>query len=267
MSSNNSERVSGLMKVVHRIRDGLSMYRRPLGLRGVLAISTYRLFGWPKELRARPLGIRKPVHLRMRTTDISIYDQVLLGRQYDFDLPFLPATIVDAGANIGMASIYYANKYPDAKIIAVEAEASNFAILTHNVRPYPNILAIHAALWNRDGEISLAAPSALDCACCKVGFVVSEGKGVPVRGITMRTLMKEAQIHSIDVLKVDIEGAEKEVFESCDWIENVRCLMIELHDRLKPGSSAAVNSVTRDFVTSQSGETTVYLRKSRPGIR
>jgi len=60
---------------------------------------------------------------------------------------------------------------------------------------------------------------------------------------------------------------ERELFESCDWIENVRRLMIELHDRLKPGSSAAVNSVIGDFVTSQSGETTVYLRKSRPGIR
>jgi len=96
MSFNNSERVSGLMKVVHRVRDGLSIYYRPLGLRGVLAISTHRLFCWPKELRERPLGIRKPVHLRMRTTD-----------------------------NIWMASIYYANKNPDAKIIAVEAEASN----------------------------------------------------------------------------------------------------------------------------------------------
>jgi FkbM family methyltransferase len=126
----------------------------------------------------------------MTTTDISIYDQVVLGGQYDFDLPFLPGTVVDAGANIGMASIYYANKYRDAKIIAVEAEASNFAILTHNVRPYPNILAIDAALWNREGEISSAAPSALDCACCKVGFGVSEGKGVPVRGVTMRTLMR-----------------------------------------------------------------------------
>jgi tRNA1(Val) A37 N6-methylase TrmN6 len=57
-----------------------------------------------------------------------------------FRLTFFTGTIVDAGANIGMASIFFAQKYPDAKIIAVEAEASNFAMLARNVQPYPGSL-------------------------------------------------------------------------------------------------------------------------------
>jgi len=45
--------------------------------------------------------------------------------------------------------------------------------------------------------------------------------------ITMRTLMGEMRIPNVDLLKVDIEGAEKEVFEACTWIKDIRALMIE----------------------------------------
>jgi hypothetical protein len=70
------------------------------------------------------------------------------------------------------------------------------------------------------------------------------------------------RIESIDLLKVDIEGAEKEVFAACDWMDSVRCLMIELHDRFKPGCSEAVNAVVQGFSTSERGETTLYVRQT-----
>jgi FkbM family methyltransferase len=239
---------------------GLTGYYDLFGVRGALAISSYRLIGRPKEITAWPAGIRAPIRLRVRTSDVSTYKDVLLREEYDFDLPFYPKTIVDAGANIGMASIYYAHKYPGAKIIAVEAEASNFSMLSKNTHSYPNILPLHAALWNRDGVISVNEPDPATGAFGKWGFVTQEGEGVEVRAITMRTLMAEMKISSVDLLKVDIEGAEKEVFESCDWMESVRALVIELHDRFKPGCSVAVNSVTREFSTSQRGEMTLYVR-------
>src|SRR5271166_1471460 len=124
------------------VRDGLTWYYASFGLRGVLAISAYRLFGLPKEIAAHPPGIRTPVHLRLKTSDESTYAQTLLWGQYAFDLPFSPKVIVDAGANIGMASIYFAHKYPEAKIIAIEAEGSNFDMLTRNIRPYPAIIPV-----------------------------------------------------------------------------------------------------------------------------
>jgi hypothetical protein len=78
----------------------------------------------------------------------------------------------------------------------------------------------------------------------------------------MATLMKQMQIEAIDIAKVDIEGAEIEVFESSDWMKNVRCLMIELHDRFRPGCSEAVSSVaTNGFSREQRGETTVFIRQ------
>jgi FkbM family methyltransferase len=198
----------------------------------------------------------------MRTTDVSVYQEVLICGQYAIDLPFSPKIIVDAGANIGMASLYFATKYPQARIIAIEPETSNFEMLAQNVGRYPNILPIHAALWSRDGEIGVNSPGSFENPLSKVGFVVREGQGIPVRAITVRTLMREMGIQRIDILKVDIEGAEKEVFETCDWMDTINCLMIELHDRFRPGSSAAVDAVSEGFLLSKHGETTVYIRKS-----
>jgi hypothetical protein len=68
---------------------------------------------------------------------------------------------------------------------------------------------------------------------------------------------------TIDILKLDIEGAEKEVFSNCDkWLGNVRILMIELHDHLKPGCSSIVYSALAKFNFSEcrNGTTIVLTR-------
>jgi FkbM family methyltransferase len=244
------------------VRDGLTWYYRNYGLRGLFSIAAYRLFGRPKVIAAHPPGIRNPVLLRLKTSDEATYVQILLRGQYSFDLPFSPKAIIDAGANVGMASIFFANRYPEAKIIAIEAERSNFDVLEKNVRPYPNIIPIHAALWNKDGEISVGEPDPASGANGNWSFVTREGPGAKVRAITMRTLMREAQIQAVDVVKIDIEGAEKEVFEDGDWINGVRCMMIELHDRYRPGCSETVNAAAQGFSKLERGETTLFVREA-----
>ena len=237
-------------------------YYRVAGISGVLIAAAHRFLGRPTEIVLRPPGIPCRVRIRIGTTDEGAYQQVLLEQQYAIDLPVSPSVIVDAGANVGTTSIYFAHRYPKARIIAIEAEASNFALLSRNVQPYARITPIHAALWSQDGEMSLSLPEADTGSFEKWAFFVHEGPGVPVRTISMRSVMNEMKITSIDVLKVDIEGAEKEVFESCDWIDAVGCVMIELHDRSKPGCSAAVSSVMQGFSMSQKGETTIYCRQA-----
>ena len=242
------------------IREGFALYYGHMGFKGVMAIAAYRLTGLPKRIKVKRPEILHPIEIRIGTTDASIYRSVVRLKEYEFDLPFVPKTIVDAGANIGMASVYFANKYVGARIVAVEAERSNFQMLCRNSRLYPQITTVHAALWNRDGQIAVMAPAARDGRSGEWAFVTREGPGERVRAMTMETLMRETWLQSIDILKVDIEGSEFEVFSSCGWIEKVRCVMVELHDRFKPGCSGAVAAAMKGFSRSQRGETILYLR-------
>jgi FkbM family methyltransferase len=193
---------------------GLKWYYETCGHRGLYAVTSFRLLGRPRELAITPLQSPHQVHLRIDTSDFCAYRDVLIFRSksYDPGIPgFSPNIIVDAGAHIGMASVLFALKYPTARIIAVEPEPSNFAVLIRNTAPYKTITPIRAALWREDGEVTLGASNAHP----KGAFQVVENGQQRVRAITLGTLMRETGMDSIDLLKVDIEGAEVEVFESC----------------------------------------------------
>src|SRR5258708_5068257 len=117
-----------------------SVYSDVFGWHGYwLALKT-RLAARPYEQRVEtPTG---PIYLRLKTSDLNAYDKVFLKHDYQFPVSGTPEVIVDAGANIGFASIYFARQYPNAKIIAIEAERSNFELLERNVRPFKNIIPV-----------------------------------------------------------------------------------------------------------------------------
>ncbi len=241
------------------IWQGLKWYYEVCGNRGIWGITCFRLFGRPRELAITPPQSKQPVRLRIDTSDFCSYRDVLIfkTKSYDPALPgFTPKTIVDVGAHIGMASILFAHNYPMARIIAIEPESSNFASLLRNTAPYKTITPIHAALWREDGKVSLGTSNAHPKGASQV---VADG-GQQVRSITMDTLMRETGIDSIDLLKVDVEGAEIEIFDSCPWIRKVRILAIELHDRVRPGCTLAVSNATKDFRRTQQGEVTLFDR-------
>lgn len=237
------------------LRASASLYYENFGIRGLLAISVNRVCGFPKYVAAPTRGIRHPVFVRLRTSDVELYKSILLESEYDHPISFSPRTIVDAGANCGMTSIFYANKYPEAKIVAIEPEPTNYAALVRNTMLYPNVIPMHAALWNIDGQVEVfpGGPKKR-----KWSFRVRTGNGF--RAVTLPTLMRENGMEAIDILKIDVEGAEREIFSNCDWMDKVRLLAIELHDRYFPGCSDAVDRVTAAYRKTQRGPVTFYCR-------
>ncbi|HSZ63756.1 MAG TPA: FkbM family methyltransferase [Terriglobales bacterium] len=230
------------------------------GVIGTLRVLSNRVIHAPRKMACWPPNAKFPVSLRLGTTDIAVYRQNLIERQYEFPLPFTPRTIVDAGANIGMASIFFANRYPEARIVAIEPEAGNFKMLTENIRPYPQIEAIQAALWSSDGEVSLHGASGMDGSYGDWGFTVGEGSGTPA--LSILALIRRFLPGMIDLLKIDIEGAELELFAKADWVRHVRCIMIETHDRFRPGCSEAVRAALGER-WEQRGETAAFLVRER----
>jgi FkbM family methyltransferase len=242
-----------------KVLDGLKWHYELWGMRGVCAQTSSRIFGWPRELDVTPRGFANPVHLRLGTSDFCSYRDVLIEKEkkYEPDIPnFSPRNIVDAGAHIGMASIGFAVRYPTAKIIALEPEPANYKALLRNVAPYRSIIPVQAALWKEDGEVGLEASDAHP----RGAFQVVDNGRTKVRAMTMRTLMRETGLDSIDLLKLDIEGAEREVFEACDWIGVVQVIAVELHDRIKPGCRTAVQTATDKLRSYEQGDITFYLQ-------
>ncbi len=87
-----------------------------------------------------------------------MFGNVFVDEEYSFGLPSSAKVIVDVGAYIGLTSIFYAKKFPKARIFAIEPERSNFELMLKNLRPYPNVTPIHSALWSSESYVSIGAP-------------------------------------------------------------------------------------------------------------
>ncbi len=237
------------MNIVQRICNIIPFYYSELGVKGVALFLFSKCTGNRPIVRVQVPGIVHPVSIRIGTTDLATFKQVLVERHYEFDKPKAPRFIIDAGANIGLASVYFANRYPQAKIVSIEPESSNYAMLKKNTAAYPQITPLQAALWRENEELFL-----FDSGHGNHGFQVGDEQretqnrlgGTP--GLTVDVILRNAGQNHVDLLKIDIEGAEREVMSaSADWIDRVGVLMIELHDDIKPGCSDAFHSATRHF--------------------
>jgi hypothetical protein len=83
-----------------------------------------------------------------------------------------------------------------------------------------------------------------------------------VTAVTLTDVMRDHGLEKIDLLKLDIEGCEKEIFENSDpWIENVQAICLELHDRFKAGCSRAFYKAVDDFpIELRRGEDVLVTR-------
>ncbi|HWA29270.1 MAG TPA: FkbM family methyltransferase [Lacunisphaera sp.] len=245
----------------------IQRYYSLLGLKGVAVFLYSKVTGRLVMVQKSVAGLKHPIHLRIGTTDPAVYRQVLVEQQYDVGIQPAPQSIIDAGANIGLSAVFFANRYPAARIVAIEPMDENFAMLKKNIAPYPQITAFKGALWKETGRICL-----FDSGEGHHGFQTRAAEtGAPeqagmVQATTVDALMKEMKLTELGLLKIDIEGSEKEVFEnSASWIGSVQAIMAELHDHLKPGCSSAFAAATQAFPHEYiKGETVIRSRRPKP---
>ena len=230
----------------------LSHYNRVAGPRGVLAAMWGKACGSAPIVTVTPKKIKHPIFLRVPSSDADAFVQVFSDEEYAFSIAKPPRTIIDAGANIGLASIYFANAFPEAKIVAVEPDPGNDELLKRNTAAYPNVHAMQAALWNSNKKINLYDPGLGNWS-----FMVGEGgdadrmssqKSLIVDGVTVDAVMTKYGISHVDILKLDIEGSEREVLHGQPaWLSRVDAMIIELHERMKAGCEEAFNACASTF--------------------
>ena len=177
----------------------------------------------------------REIFLRKASTDSRVFKKIFIDLEYNFPLDHDVKTIIDVGANVGLSAVFFAVKYPNSTIIAVEPELSNFDLLKKNTAGFPNIKPVLGGISNNSGfyRIKNDQGDHWNFMLENANETTSSGKFY-----TIDEVMKEYNIASIDFLKIDIEGGEDVLFKNnYSWLSKVGALSIELHDFIIPGSS------------------------------
>ena len=227
---------------------------------GVAGIAIYLKLKLNRTKNINVPGFKYAITLRPVPEDKYTFREIFIKKEYEFDLPpnLIPKTIIDAGANIGLTSIYFATKYNHARIFSIEPDTSNFTQLKANSKPYERILPIQGALWHTSEMINI-----VDKGRGNRSFMIEQSHAGVIQGISVQNIMAQYNLTEIDIFKIDIEGSEKEVFEHNydDWLPVTKCLVIELHDRMKTGCSKSVFSAISkfDFSMTIKGENLIFI--------
>ncbi|WP_417238826.1 FkbM family methyltransferase [Bizionia sp.] len=212
---------------------------------------------------------KQPIYLRRNTSDYPTFKQIFDAKEYDIDYPFQPKYIIDAGANIGLAAVYYSQRFPKANIYSIEPEASNIRVLKKNTKTYKQVVLLPNALHHTTNELL----EIVDEGIGKWGFVTRQATEIldaksivsSVQTVSIQAIIDRYEISIIDILKIDIEGAEMALFEKNyeSWLPKTRCLIIELHDRFYPGCQERVFGVMNQFNFSyfKKGENWVFFNE------
>jgi FkbM family methyltransferase len=142
--------------------------------------------------------------------------------------------VVDGGANVGYASIYFAHKFPDALVVAIEPDPDTFVMLQKNTSRREQIRPVHGALWRDESGVELKHRSTGSWATS----AVPSSKNGSIPSWRIEELLRQIPRGRVLVLKLDIEGAERQVFEaSPETVRAAPCVMVEPHDYDRVGGA------------------------------
>jgi FkbM family methyltransferase len=212
---------------------------RAAGLRNALMFAVIPLLQPVLQRAGRQLvvrvgldGARHDFHIDS-AGDLRVLYEVWAVRVYDVPPLQSASTVIDAGANIGASVAFFKARSPNAVVHAYEPDPASFRKLVRNVGWLAGVGLHREAIWTTDGETVLYSS--------RQGWDSSliERRGRPIR-VACRTLdsaRRDAGLDRVDLVKLDIEGAEFEVLRTPGALAGVNALVAELHLDLVPGST------------------------------
>lgn len=264
--------LSMMVSVVVSVKDRLYLlykYSRRLGIfKGVYYFFNIFLCLITRNHRTIKIDLPglRPLNIRIGTSDVPTFHKIFIYEEYDLPV-FIkdPHLIIDGGANVGYASLFFSKKFPEARIISIEPERSNYDLLVHHTKDYANITPVRAALWKERSHLCIQNPTG-DKWAFRVGETDNKCNN-SIEAITVPDLLSMANADYIDILKLDIEGAEKELFEGePQWLYNVKSIIIELHDYFRPGCKESFYRATAGhrFKKVIKGENIFLIKELQP---
>jgi FkbM family methyltransferase len=226
------------------------------------------------------LGVRRDIHLTLFDTPVIVRSGTpdlrvalaSLGHEFEYLARRYPSQaeglIIDAGGYIGTAAMALAKAYPNCAIATIEPASENFETLAKNVKAFDNIVPIKAALVADPGERAI---NLMSRGNGEWGFTtIATPRDHPVtflesvNTISVDEILGRLGYERVFVLKMDIEGAEYDLMKrSSTWLSKVDIFLVELHERIVPGSVDAFEACNKDrLVVRDSGGKLISVSRS-----
>lgn len=219
--------------------------------------------------------IRGRISLREPGSDIHTFREVMIAEIYSEVARLAPNCqyVLDLGANVGLTSLYLSQRFPQCRIVSVEPDPHNQQLLRNNLA---SLIAsgrceiVEAAAWGEDTTLALSAPpNDVDYDAISVSTANRDDHSRDVPALRVDTLMERAKLPRIDILKIDIEGAETDLFlRDPSWLEQVNAISIEFHGetRTKSRFDKVANSYGLMVVDDKSPNTVLAYRDAKNWI-
>ena len=262
--------------VVRCLREWLTRRRgqlRVLAELGLVGGAAPLFWNWMAHRGAiRSVKPRHAAHrlaYRVGSSDLDVLRQIFIDREYAplCDLQHV-GLVVDCGANVGYSSAFFLSTFPSCRVVAIEPDPGNFAMLERNLRAFGDRVAlVRGGIWSCSLPLKISHTRYRDGREWTVQVrPCSETEEPDLQGIGMESLASRFAGERISLLKMDVEGAEAIVFAGdVDWLDRVDAIAIELHDDSVFGTASDVFHAAirgRGFHVSRSGELTMCRRSA-----
>jgi FkbM family methyltransferase len=244
----------------------LATHARVMDLPSAWRYRDYIIRAGAGETRPRllPLKMRPPVdrliYIRETGSDRFTFKEIFIDRVYQPVLDYVPqcASMIDLGANIGLASLFLSTHYR-CPVFAVEPNPPTYEVLSRNLSRTDIERTVCAGVWSK--AATLSGTRSDDHFSM---FSVTESEGGGVSGLPMPEIIARSGFKTVGLLKIDIEGAEREVFRGdLSWLEAVQAMAIEFHDTSRSDTSFDAIIDRYGFrVVSEDAHTVVAVKRS-----
>jgi FkbM family methyltransferase len=218
----------------------------------------------------------KLVKLRKRpSSDMDVFYQIYEVAEYlpvvqNYDKNFkndsnFSLNIIDAGSNIGLTALFFSESFSKAKIVAVEPDNQNFNMMNYNLVNKENFdfVKVKGAVWSSNTKIKVINDfrDKSDWS-----FRVEESDDIgAIEAFTINYLAEVNGFDYIDILKIDIEGSEKQIFTSAnanlDFLKKTKCIVIEIHDEFECREDIYLILKNYGFTYLNQGELTIGINR------
>jgi FkbM family methyltransferase len=200
----------------------------------------------PKEQYNRPrqVFLRDGIKIcyRLNKGDLHSIREVWFDEAYRLPFEDTSGILLDLGANIGLTSLWLAKRYPFKKLIAVEPDPNNAFLVRQNLTL--NGIAgfvLEAAIGPKDGTARFKFSKVSN-----LGRLDENGSLVPM--ICVNSIVNNFGVDRFGLIKIDIEGAEKDLFGGpTEWLERTDAIIIEFHPACVDDSSLTRLVTSRGF--------------------